>query len=155
MIRSAEISRDGRYRYALRRVWDEKRPAVLFVGLNPSTADAERDDPTIRRCMRFASDWGFGQLIVANLFAFRTSSPRVLRRARAPVGPSNDRWLRRLTAEADVTVAAWGNQGALLDRDREVLQLLQNPRCLEMTKRGCPRHPLYVRASAELRCMRA
>jgi hypothetical protein len=128
---------------------------VLFVGLNPSTADAHRDDATIRRCTRFARDWGFGQLIVANLFAFRTPSPRTLRRVYAPVGPDNDRWLRRLACEADVTVAAWGNHGMLLHRDQEVLELLEDPRCLEMTKRGCPRHPLYVRASARPRRMRA
>jgi hypothetical protein len=155
MLGSAVFSRDGRYRYALRRVWDDGKPAVLFVGLNPSTADAHRDDATIRRCARFARDWGFGQLLVGNLFAFRTSSPRTLRGTRAPVGPNNDRWLRRLTSEADVTVAAWGNSGVLLDRDREVLELLEDPRCLEMTKRGCPKHPLYVRASARPRRMRA
>jgi len=153
MHRSAEISRDGRYRYMLRRVWDDTRPTVLFVGLNPSTADAARDDPTIRRCMRFASDWGFGQLIVANLFAFRTSSPRLLRRVRAPIGPHNDRWLRRLTAEAEATVVAWGNHGTFLGRDQQVLELLADPRCLDVTKRGQPRHPLYVRASVRPRRM--
>jgi len=68
MLGSAVFSRDGRYRYALRRVWDDGKPAVLFVGLNPSTADAHRDDATIRRCTRFARDWGFGQLLVGNLF---------------------------------------------------------------------------------------
>jgi len=76
---SASISRDGRYRYALRRVWDPRNPSVLFIGLNPSTADHQQDDPTIRRCIRFARDWGFGELIAANLFAFRTKSPRLLR----------------------------------------------------------------------------
>ena len=153
--RSADLSRDGRYRYALRRVWDPNEPAILFVGLNPSTADHRVDDPTIRRCMRFAREAGFGQLIVANLFAFRTPSPRLLRRAADPVGPENDRWLQQLSVEASATVAAWGNDGTFLHRDRAVLELLRAPLCLGVTKRGQPKHPLYVPAAVRLRDLMA
>jgi hypothetical protein len=153
--RSADLSSDGVYRYALRRVWDPNEPAILFVGLNPSTADHRVDDPTIRRCMRFARESGFGQLIVANLFAFRTSSPQSLRRAADPVGPENDRWLQELSVEASVSVAAWGNGGTFLHRDRAVLELLRAPLCLGVTKRGHPKHPLYVPAAARLRDLTA
>jgi hypothetical protein len=154
MFRSASFSRDGRYRYALRRVWDPSRPAVLFIGLNPSTADHRVDDPTIRRCIRFAADWGFGRLLVGNLFAFRTPSPRVLRDATDPFGPRNDRWLRRLARDADVIVAAWGNDGSYLGRDREILALLGSVHCLGITRRGQPKHPLYVPASTGLQGFR-
>lgn len=151
MKRSAVISKDGRYRYVLRRVWDPARPTVLFIGLNPSTADHRADDPTIRRCVRFARDWGFGQLAVGNLFAFRTPRPRDLWTARDPVGSRNDTWLRRLVAEADTTVAAWGAHGARFGRDQIVLEWLGRPMCLAITNDGHPRHPLYIPATARLR----
>lgn len=111
---SAVFSKDRRHRYALRRIWDPAGPAILFICLNPSTADHRVNDRTVSRCIRFAHDWGFGQLIVANLFAFRTPYPRLLWRARDPVGPHNDRWLQRLIAESRTTVAAWGTHGARL-----------------------------------------
>ena len=144
MNRSAVISRDGRYRYSLRRVWDATKPTVLFIGLNPSTADHRVDDRTIRRCIQFARSWRFGQLAMANLFALRTSSPHVLRGARDPVGPRNDRWIRRLLGEAAEVVVAWGDHGAYLARDRVVLTMLVRPRCLGLSKLGRPRHPLYM-----------
>ena len=147
MLRTASLSRDGRYRYTLSRVWDATAPLVLFVGLNPSTADHRQDDPTIRRCVRFASDWGFGGLLVANLFALRSSSPRALDHAVDPVGRYNDRWLRRLSSQAALTVAAWGGYGTRLGRDRIVQRLLREPCCLGLTMNGHPRHPLYVRAT--------
>jgi hypothetical protein len=153
--RSADFSRDRRYRYALGRAWDDAKPTVLFVGLNPSTADHRVDDPTIRRCIRFAADWGFGRLLVGNLFAFRTPSPDVLRRAADPVGARNDLWLRRLAADADLTVAAWGNGGSFLARDRRACELLGSLHCLAITKQGSPQHPLYVRASALPRSLTA
>jgi hypothetical protein len=92
--RAAAFSRDGRYRYALWREWDAAKPCVLFIGLNPSSADDRRDDPTIRRCTGFARRWGFGRLAVGNLFALRTPHPSQLRRVPSPVGPRNDRWLQ-------------------------------------------------------------
>jgi hypothetical protein len=124
---------------------------VLFVGLNPSIADHRVDDRTIRRCIQFARDWGFGQLAMGNLFAFRTSSPRLLRRAPNPIGPRNDAWLRRLIVSADEVVVAWGNNGSYLDRDRVVRAMMERPRCLAITKAGCPKHPLYISAAARLR----
>jgi hypothetical protein len=151
VTRSAAFSRDQRFRYALRRTWDPSGPTVLFVGLNPSTADHRQDDATIRRCVGFSKAMGFGQLLVANLFAFRTPHPRVLRRAADPVGPRNDRWLKRLAGEADLVVAAWGSHGSFLARDQDVIPLLGEIHCLGITARGQPRHPLYLPKAASLR----
>lgn len=120
--------------------------------LNPSTADAVRDDPTIRRCIAFARAWGYERLTVTNLFAFRTPSPRVLRREQDPVGPENDGYLTRAATEADRTVCAWGVHGALRNREAEVLSLLQQRRLehLGLTRAGHPRHPLYVAGATRL-----
>ena len=143
----ARLSACRRYRYALWRVWSDG-PQVLFVMLNPSTADERVDDPTIRRCIGFALSWGFGSVAVGNLFAFRTPDPSLLKRSTAPVGRDNDAWLRRLQRRAALTVAAWGNHGGFLERGDAVRSLLASPHTLGLTRRGEPRHPLYVPASA-------
>jgi hypothetical protein len=118
--------------------------------LNPSTADAERDDPTIRRCGGFARAWGFGAMTVVNLFALRATDPARLRRARDPIGRDNDRHIAEAAAGADALVLAWGIHGALRDRDRAVLALLSElrPSCLGLTRGGHPRHPLYLPRAA-------
>lgn len=150
VIRTASFSRDRQYRYRLRRQWDEGA-CVAWVMLNPSTADSTVDDPTLRRCIAFSRRWGYGALLVVNLFAFRASDPRALIGAADPVGPGADRALRDALREADAVIAAWGN-GALADgaqrhRVRRVRQLLPTDAlCLGLTGRGEPRHPLYVPA---------
>ncbi len=143
----AIISACGRYRYALWRRW-QPGPALLFVMLNPSTADAANNDPTIRRCIGFAQSWGFGSLLVGNLFALRTPSPKRLLKARAPVGPDNAEWLQRLQQHAELTVAGWGNHGQYRRAGTKMRLLLTDPKVLGLTKLGEPRHPLYVPASA-------
>lgn len=131
VARSAELSTDGRYRYSLSRVWDDSLPIVLFIGLNPSTADHERDDPTIRRCMRFAQDWGCGTLLMGNLFALRSTDPRTLLSDPAPVGPANDEILSALARRAAVRVAAWGGHRAGSVRAASVAARLGTLLCLE------------------------
>lgn len=111
--------------------------------LNPSTAGARDDDPTIRRCVSLACGWGYGSLAVANLFAFRATRPEVLKRAADPVGPRNDRWIAQLAEEADLIVAAWGNHGAYAGRSRGVLETLRRPHHIGLNKTGEPAHPLY------------
>jgi hypothetical protein len=148
MTGTAVFDRTGAYRYLLRRVWDARLPRVVFVMLNPSTANAAHDDPTIRRCLGFALLWGCGALEAVNLFAYRAASPRVLRAAPDPVGPRNDAYLREAFRRADLLVAAWGNGGALQNRDAAVLGLMRDapaPLCrLRRTRTGQPGHPLYV-----------
>ena len=118
-------------------------PQVLFVMLNPSTADETDDDPTIRRCIAFARSWGFGGLAVGNLFAFRTPSPAALRSTPRPVGEDNDDRLSRLRAESERAVAAWGDHGRFLGRGAAVRAALPRLHHLGLTKLGEPRHPLY------------
>lgn len=147
--RSARLSECGLYRYELWRRWADG-PHVLFVMLNPSTADAESDDATIRKCVGYAKRWGFGALCVANLFAFRATDPKEMKRAADPVGPDNDATLARLAREAGVTVAAWGKDGSHLSRDKAVIGILKDPLCLHRNNDGSPGHPLYLRSEAQL-----
>ena len=134
---------------------------VLFIGLNPSRADGERDDPTLRRLQGFARNWGYGGLEVLNLFARISASPAALRRCEDPVGPDNDRWLeQRLSAlpAGGAVWLGWGNGGAWCERDQRVRALLfrvlkptEGPRLLTLglTASGQPRHPLYVPGDAQ------
>jgi hypothetical protein len=148
------LSGDERYRYTLWRQWNEvERPRyMLMVGLNPSTADATRDDPTIRRCVGFARAEGFDALCMVNLFAFRATNPRVMMAEVDPVGKDNDGWISLLSIMAGMVVAAWGASGGHRDRDVAVKQMLLNRGrhlyALGETKEGHPRHPLYLPKSA-------
>lgn len=143
---SACISECGRYRYRLYRQWDESRPDVLFVMLNPSTADHYTDDRTITRCVGFARNWGYGGLLVGNLFALRSTNPGELYKSDDPIGPYNDAALGDMAAQVDVIVAAWGNHGTLRNRGCEVLRMLSGKRhALQLNKSGHPAHPLRLR----------
>lgn len=144
MERSAEFDQTGIYRYRLTRLWDPHLPCVAFVMLNPSRADAERDDPTIRRCIGFARAWGYGSLTVVNLFAYRAVTPLELFRASDPIGLENSTYLQQAAAQCNTIVAAWGNYGARLRQAEVILPLLPNVQCLGVTAAGQPRHPLYT-----------
>ena len=152
---TAEFSHCNQYRYTLTRIWNPDKPVVLFIGLNPSTADAVRNDPTVRRCIGFARRWRFGGLIVCNLFGYRSTDPKPLRRLEDPVGPGNDAAIRRACRSAGRIVAAWGIHGRLHGRDEEVLAMIERPFCLGVTQAGSPRHPLYLKAGTRLRTLRA
>jgi hypothetical protein len=153
----ATFSADRRYRYRLWRRWDQSRPVVAFVMLNPSTADACRDDPTIRRCAAFARRWGYGGIEVVNLFALRATDPRALDTADDPIGPNNDRYVRRALAAARTLVLAWGARGVTGDRATSAGRLvsLRRSRCLGLTRSGEPRHPLYLKSDARLVLVRS
>lgn len=141
----AVLDPTGLYRYTLWREWDPAGLRVAFVMLNPSAADARRDDPTIRRCIAFAHAWGYGSLEVVNLFAYRTSRPATLQTVPDPIGPEADRYLLAAAYRAQLVVAAWGVHGSLRGRDQAALRLLAGPlHCLGTTRRGHPRHPLYL-----------
>lgn len=145
---SAVFDATGHYRYWLSRTWDPEGQAVNFMMLNPSTADQVRLDPTVSRCLSFAVRWGFGTLIVTNLFAWRSPDPSELRRVPDPVGPENNRFLLQGVEESALRVAAWGVHGSLHQRDEAVLKLVESfpLTLLGLTKHGAPRHPLYLRA---------
>lgn len=147
MNNTAAFSECRNYRYALWRTWDATKPTVMFVGLNPSTADEITDDPTLTRCINFAKSWDYGGVCMANLFAFRATEPRAMKVARDPIGSENNEWLLRLSKDAALVVAAWGNDGSFLGRSRQVITLLPDMHCLKMNKSGEPAHPLYQPAS--------
>jgi hypothetical protein len=159
MLRSgAEFSPCGAYRYTLTRQFAMRAPEpMVFVMLNPSTADAMLDDPTIRRCMGFAKREGYGGLMVVNLYALRATDPKALWRADDPVGPANWDWLLlacRMAAQNNrPVVCAWG-AGAKEDRVAALLRAAEHTgarlTCLGKTKSGAPRHPLYLRWDAPL-----
>lgn len=144
--RWAEFSDDRVYRYLLGRKWNGNLPVVAFICLNPSTADEREDDPTVRRCIGFARDWGFGSMLMANLFAFRATEPYYMKRAEDPVGFANDRALLGLVNISDLLVAAWGNHGKHKGRAKYVRNLLSfaNLHVLGLTQEGQPQHPLYL-----------
>jgi len=150
--RGAVIS--GDFRYLLwRRISENGTRRIAFIMLNPSTADAVRDDPTLRRCITFSRAWGFSSLLICNLFAFRASRPAALLHAKDPVGTDNDAWLSSVVASVDTVVAAWGAAAVAEQRSASVLALLggrDNVHALGFTATGAPRHPLYVPGSAEL-----
>lgn len=149
VVRSAEISSCGRYRYALRRRWaDTGSGEVCFILLNPSTADAEVDDPTVRRCVGFARRWGYDGLCIGNLFAFRATDPKLMRAQHDPVGPDNDAALLALARGAALRVAAWGVHGAHLGRGEAVRRMLSGLCVLRLTRQGAPGHPLYLPGTA-------
>jgi hypothetical protein len=142
--RRAEFSQDRAYRYRLSRVWGDG-PRATFVMLNPSLADEHFDDPTLRRCIGFARQWGLGGLNVVNLYAFRATKPADLWTAADPVGLENDRYLEEAAVSGERLVAAWGAH-AKPPRVQEVLSIhgFDQLTCLRTTKRGYPSHPLYL-----------
>ena len=152
-MRDALISDDGVYRYLLQRFWDVRREALNFVMLNPSTADAILDDPTIRRCLGFARALGFGSLEVTNLFALRSTDPKALRVHIAPVGPENDEVIVSSARVCHMTICAWGNHGNYMNRSSHVLDLLRKagvkPHALRIGKTGQPGHPLYLKGDLQ------
>jgi hypothetical protein len=151
--KAAGISECGHYRYWLLRRLTTGDRAVLFVGLNPSSADGAKDDQTIRRCVRFARDWGFDCLLMANVYAYRATSPKILRTVHDPVGPLNQQVLTRLTERAELIVAAWGGQHRLDGYARTLANTilsLPTTRCLGKNGDNTPKHPLRVAANRQL-----
>lgn len=149
--KGAKFSKCRKYRYTLWRRWhtDDSAEMLMFIGLNPSTADETQDDPTVRRCIRFAMDWGFGGLLMMNAFAFRATDPKVMKAEPKPVGPGNDRAFRTHRTEVGLIIAAWGTH-CTVEREQRICQVLNRTvHCLGQTKAGRPKHPLYLRADTE------
>lgn len=144
----AQFSVCRQWRYLLWRQWDAGKPAANFLMLNPSTADEFKLDPTCARARDYAQRWGFGTLIVTNVFGWRATDPAALRQIDDPIGPGNDHAIAHAAEQAALVVAAWGNHGAYLDRSRQVLRLLARlrivPHVLRVNAGGEPAHPLYL-----------
>src|SRR4051812_4675630 len=142
-LKSALFSSYRQYRYWLMRGWDTDKPQLAFIGLNPSTADEEEDDPTIRKVIKIAANNGYGSIVMLNLFAVVSSDPEILRTHNDPVGQLNDATLRHYQA-LDI-VFAWGNFKEAIERAKIVQRMFPNAFCLHKNKNGSPKHPLYCR----------
>jgi hypothetical protein len=155
MTSVALFSDDRRYRYWLLRQWDPQKPAVAFIGLNPSTADEKINDPTIRRCIGFAERWGYGGLLMLNLYAYRSTIPskmwKVHRRGGDIIGGERG-YVMALMGYArqhgcEQTIAAWGNDK--LDRHIALKSTPWKLDCLKINDDGQPGHVLYLPYLAE------
>jgi hypothetical protein len=147
----AEYSRDERYRYRLSRLWDRTKDCILWIMLNPSTATECVFDPTVRRCYEWSKAWGYGSMEVCNLFALRSTDPKLLLTAvPEPVGPLNDEKIEEVVRRAALVMVAWGTHPSVkkMDRAKKVLRILiengKAPFTLRVTKSGAPAHPLYL-----------
>jgi hypothetical protein len=151
MEKGALFSSDRIYRFRLWRVWDKRKGLALFIGLNPSTADENADDPTIRRCIGFASTWGYGGMFMGNIFAYRSTYPVDLKNPNIdPINPENDAELCIMNAESKLTVLCWGNHGRFNNRGDAVLLMFPDARHFGLTKEMQPKHPLYLPKNATL-----
>jgi hypothetical protein len=163
MDKWATLSPSGHHRFTLGREWDPDGTRCLFVLLNPSVADAEIDDPTLKKGVKYAKRWGHGSLVFVNLFAWRSTDPKKLRDVadgygpEAVIGPGNDEAILMEADVADLIVCAWGTGGTLLGRNVEVLKLLgrlDRPLyCLNVSKEQHPVHPLYQKDTLDPKVM--
>jgi hypothetical protein len=140
----AEFSFCRKYRYFLWRIWDDEKPLIMFIGLNPSTANEINDDPTIRRIQKFAFDWGFGGVYMLNCFPYISTNPNDLKDFGNT--DTNDEQLKRIGLLCSEIIFAWGSFNIVKEtgRDAELIKMFPNAKCLEINKDGSPRHPLYV-----------
>ena len=151
--KGAILDETGTYRYLLWRTWDKSKSRVTFIMLNPSTADANIDDATIRRCVGFADSWGYGSIEVVNLFAYRATHPEVLKGCDDPIGPENDDYISISAARSRLIIAAWGANGNFKNRDKAVIESLGSVHCIDISKEGHPKHPLYLKADLKPRLL--
>jgi len=137
-----------RWRYLLWRCWDESKPAANFLMLNPSTADEFKLDPSCTRARNYAERWGFGALLVTNIFAWRSTDPALLKVVKNPVGRGNDAAIVNAAKEAKLVVCAWGEHGEHRGRGAEVREILRKKKIplhfLRLNASGHPAHPLYL-----------
>jgi len=147
----ALFSKCRRWRYLLWRCWDESKPAANFLMLNPSTADELKLDPSCTRARNYAEKWGYGALIVTNIFGWRSTDPSVLKAVKDPVGRGNDAAILKAAREAKLVVCAWGEHGRHLKRGEKVKAMLRSQdialHSLRLNASGHPAHPLYLPSS--------
>lgn len=158
IARQTIFSPDRKHRYTLWREWSmEHVPGatadddnyVMFIALNPSTADEVKNDNTVRRCIDYAKRWGFNSMCMTNIFAWRDTDPEGMKKVSDPIGPDNDYWLTQIANSAKIVVAAWGNHGKFLSRGDQVRKLITRLYCLKLTSAGEPWHPLYLKKTLQ------
>ncbi len=146
-ISGATLSKCRKYRYVLWRKWNKSLPTIMFIGLNPSTANEHENDPTILKCINYSKNWGFGGFYITNLFAYRTFSPAILKKNNSPVGQKNNYWILKTSKLTKKTIACWGDHGTFQDRDVQVKKLISQLYCININKTGQPSHPLYQKSN--------
>lgn len=139
------------YHYDLWRSWGHGKPSILWIMLNPSTADSFWNDPTVERCQRRSNRWAYQTMVVCNIFAYRATDPSEMKAQQDPVGPDNDETILRHAREAERIICGWGTHGKHRGRQKKVLELLKefDLHVLDLNEGGTPRHPLYVPYSKE------
>lgn len=143
--KGAIFSDDGRYRYALWRVWSTYKKPLMFIGLNPSTANQFNDDPTITRLIKRAAQDEFGGVLAGNLYALVSSDPKVLTQSADPIGAENDFYLNQMVSMSKTVLCAWGSFSAISNNPiNDVLKMINEPFCLGINNDGKPKHPLYI-----------
>lgn len=155
-LSGAYFSECRTWRYHLWRRWDSDKLPIAFIGLNPSTADELNDDPTVRRCIRFAKRWGYGSMYMLNLFALRSTDPKLLYEHEDSVGNENHEIILNVCLGMDKIVLCWGNHGAHLGQGDILVEKLRQEGYVNklwtfgLTKKQQPKHPLYLKNSTEL-----
>ncbi len=145
----AVFSDCGEYRYQLFRIWDDTKPLVMFIGLNPSTANKNKNDNTVTKLIKVASNNGFGGFYIVNLFAVISPKPEILITHKNPLG-DNDEWLLKTSSLCDKVVFCWGNFKEATDRALKVKSMYSDPYCFVQNKNGSPKHPLYCKDETKL-----
>lgn len=145
---NAFFSSDRVHRIWLARIWDDEKPKIMFIGLNPSTANETSNDPTIRRVQSMAKGWGYGGVYIMNLFTYISTDPKKLNISIGNVHNAND-WLIDTGSKCGEIVFAWGNFN-VFGRDKEVMSMFPNAKALHINKNGSPKHPLYCRSNSQL-----
>jgi hypothetical protein len=138
----AIFSDERKYRYILFRIWDATLPRVMIIGLNPSTANENKNDNTITKCIKVAKNNGYGGFYMANLFGIVSADPKILLTADDPIG-QNDFWIEKYKCKD--TVFAWGNFEEAKERSKQMIPMFENPLCFQQNKNGSPKHPLYCK----------
>lgn len=150
MKSGAEFSEDGLYRYCLWRIWDDTKPLVMFIGLNPSTANATSNDATIKQVIKIAANNGYGGVYMMNCFPYISTDPKLL----THIGNNltNDRWMANVSNKCADVVFAWGNFKVVKEtaRDFDLMTMFPNAKALHINKNGSPKHPLYCKSDIKL-----
>lgn len=145
---------DGNHRYSLSRCWDDRFPAVMFIGVNPSRADATYNDATIIRCINFARTWGYGSLWFGNLYSFRTPYPsELIKNIDTAYNQTTNAELEKMIVQCDRIICAWGSWTFIKERAKDVLALVMQhkaPYCLGCNRDGQPKHPLYLAKNTQM-----
>ena len=150
------FSKDRKYRYVLRHTWmdifDQKEKAIVWIALNPSTADENKLDPTLTRIKNFSISFGYNTFYMLNIFAFRATDPKVMLNEKFPIGEQNDFWIKQICKKTDKIVCCWGNIGKHLNRSTTIKEMLKNFPLyyLQISKENQPKHPLYLSSKCKL-----